>query len=163
MNHGHVSRKRWAVAGATAAAIVVASASAAANPPDKTAAVTAKLNASQLVPKPSKGSNGSGSLTGTVLRIGKAGGYLTWTLKFGGLTGSPTAAEIHVASSGKLGPFAILLCKTCHSGQQSKSSLSPITANALMSDGAYVVILTHKHPHGEIRGQIGHGKISTIK
>lgn len=154
-------RKRTALtAVASAAALALAGVTVAARHPNTTTKVTATLNAAQLVPRPrTRNAHGSGVLAGTVLRIGKAGGYFTWRLTFRGLSGPATSVEVHLARRGKAGPFAILLCKQCRSGKHAKSALSPVTAHALMSGGAYVVIATPKHPRGEIRGQIAHGRI----
>jgi len=89
---------------------------------------------------------------------GVAGGTLAWVLTFSHLSGSATAAHLHVGPPGKAGPVAIPLCGPCKSPDKGSFS-GPIGGNAqllgaLLHGGAYVNVHTKLNPGGEIRGQL---------
>ena len=89
---------------------------------------------------------------------------LTWTMRFGGMTGPVTAAHIHAGTPGKSGPVLVPICGPCTSPSAGTVHLSRAQAklfrNALPA--TYVNLHTRKNPNGEIRGQfpppvVGHG------
>jgi hypothetical protein len=113
---------------------------------------SASLNRGQEVPKP-KGVSilASGRFTATL-----SGSKLSWKLTFKHLTGSATAAHIHLAARGKAGPVAVPLCGPCQSGVNKTTVVTSAVVSAMKKGSAYVNVHTVKNPAGEIRGQI-HG------
>ena len=111
---------------------------------------SASLNRGQEVPKP-KGVAilASGRFTATL-----SGSKLSWKLTFKHLTGSATAAHIHIAARGKPGPVAVPLCGPCTSGVSNTSVVTSAVVSAMKKGNAYVNVHTAKNPAGEIRGQI---------
>ena len=111
---------------------------------------SASLNRGQEVPKP-KGVSilASGRFTATL-----GGSKLSWKLTFKHLTGTATAAHIHVAARGKAGPVAVPLCGPCKSGVSKTSVVTAAVVSAMKKGNAYVNVHTVKNPAGEIRGQI---------
>ena len=117
---------------------------------------TAALTSRQEVPKQVvKAPLAHGLFKGTL-----SGSTLTWKLTYAKLTGSATAAHIHLAAKGKSGNVLVPLCGTtpkCKSGLTGKATLT----SALMSDFTkhllYVNVHTAKNPAGEIRGQLARG------
>jgi hypothetical protein len=108
----------------------------------------ATLNVGQEVPKP------TGLFTATLSRQSDGSGTLAWKLTFRRLTGTATAAHIHLGRPGKSGPVEIPLCAPCSSGAAGTSQASPAVVRALLRNGAYANVHTAKNPTGEIRGQI---------
>ena len=115
--------------------------------------LTAKLNASQEVPKPKAGAAAKGAFAAGLVRNG-AGGSLSWRLTFQGLSGKASAAHIHLGKRGKAGAVAVSLCGPCRSGARGTAKLNAKTVTALLAGGAYVNVHTAKNPMGEIRGQV---------
>jgi CHRD domain len=117
----------------------------------------ATLGAGAEVPKPSGvGTNATGSFTAGLTKKGKAGS-LSWRLTFKGLTGSASAAHIHLAKAGVAGPVAVPLCGPCRSGARGTARLNAKTTTALLGGRAYVNVHTAKNPAGEVRGQVRKG------
>jgi hypothetical protein len=83
------------------------------------------------------------------------GSSLSWTLTFHHLTGSATAAHIHLGKKGKAGPVIVPLCGPCSSGATGTVKVSSKIASELGRNQAYVNVHTGKNPAGEIRGQLG--------
>jgi len=110
----------------------------------------ATLNAGQEVPKQAvKAPGGTGTFTATL-----TGTKLTWTLTFQKLSGTPSAAHIHLGRPGKAGPVAVPLCGPCTSGVTATATLSSAQVAAVLVGSTYVNVHTAKNPNGEIRGQI---------
>jgi hypothetical protein len=119
--------------------------------------VRATLGAGAEVPKPSGVTRrATGTFTGGLTRRGRAGS-LSWRLTFKGLTGSASAAHIHLARVGRAGPVAVPLCGPCRSGARGNARLNAKTTTALLGGGAYVNVHTSRNPAGEIRGQVRKG------
>jgi CHRD domain len=115
----------------------------------------ATLNVGQEVPRPTGVRRGAtGLFTATLSRQNDGSGTLTWKLTFRRLTGTATAAHIHLGRPGKSGPIAIPLCAPCTSGVTGTSPASATQVRALLRNGAYANVHTTKNPSGEIRGQI---------
>jgi hypothetical protein len=115
--------------------------------------IAAKLTAKEEVPPQTvKNPGASGSLTGEI-----AGSKLTWTLKFTGLTGPTTAANIHLGAAGTSGPIVVRLCGVCYVPLRGTSTLSKALLNDLKAHKLYVNVHTKKNPNGEIRGQLSEG------
>jgi hypothetical protein len=111
---------------------------------------SATLGAAQEVPKQVvKNAAGHGAFKGTL-----NGSKLSWTLTFSGLTGSATAAHIHMAAMGKSGPVVVPLCGPCKSGQNGIATLPSSVISAVGKHELYVNVHTAKNPNGEIRGQL---------
>ena len=118
-----------------------------------TLSLSAKLLASQEVPKPQAPATARGSFAAGLVRNG-AGGSLSWRLTFQGLSGKASAAHVHLGRRGKAGPVAVPLCGPCRSGARGTAKLNAKTVAALLAGGAYVNVHTAKNPAGEIRGQV---------
>jgi hypothetical protein len=117
--------------------------------------LTARLAASQEVPKPVRVAAGArGGFTGRLER-GATGATLSWRLTFGGLSGRAAAAHVHRGVRGRAGPIVLALCGPCRSGASGTAKVSARTVAALLGGGAYVNVHTARNPAGEIRGQIG--------
>jgi hypothetical protein len=116
----------------------------------RTVRFSASLDRRQEVPA-SKGVSAlaSGRFTATL-----SGSKLSWKLTFKHLTGTATAAHIHLGKKGKAGPVAVPLCGPCKSGVSGTAVVTTAEVNAMKSGGAYVNVHTVKNPAGEIRGQI---------
>jgi hypothetical protein len=116
--------------------------------------LTAKLTASQEVPKPAGAKAGAkGKFTGTLVESGKSK-KLTWKLTYSNLTGPANAAHIHLGKKGKAGAVAVALCGPCKSGQKGSAQLTEAQVKAMEAGGTYVNIHTTKNAAGEIRGQV---------
>jgi hypothetical protein len=113
---------------------------------------SASLNRGQEVPKP-KGVSllASGRFSATL-----SGSKLKWKLTFKRLTGSVSAAHIHLAKRGKAGPVIVPLCGPCKSGTSGTAVVSSKVVSEMKSGDTYVNVHTAKNPAGEIRGQV-HG------
>lgn len=118
-----------------------------------TLSLTARLDASQEVPKPRGGAGARGSFAGGLVRSG-TGGSLSWRLTFQGLSGRAAASHIHLGKRGKAGAVAVPLCGPCRPGARGTARLTANTVTALLSGGAYVNVHTARNAAGEIRGQI---------
>ena len=120
-------------------------------------ALTSSLSAGKEVPKPQgTRANAGGTFAGGLTRKG-AGGTLAWRLTFRKLTGSASAAHIHLGKPGKAGEVAVPLCGPCRSGARGSAKLNKRTVTALLAGGAYVNVHTAKNPAGEVRGQVKKG------
>jgi hypothetical protein len=118
-----------------------------------TVSLTAKLNASQEVPKPRAAAAARGTFSAGLVRSG-AGGRLSWRLTFQGLNGKASASHVHLGRRGKAGAVAVSLCGPCRSGARGTARLNAKTVTALLAGSAYVNVHTAKNPAGEIRGQV---------
>jgi hypothetical protein len=85
-------------------------------------------------------------------RVEKGGAVSELTFK--GLTGSASAAHIHLGKRGVSGPVAVALCGPCKSGAHGTAKLTKKIVKAIENHGAYVNVHTAKYKNGEIRGQI---------
>ena len=115
--------------------------------------LTATLNAGQEIPKQvvkNQAAHGTftGALTGTTLK---------WKLTFAKLTGSATAAHIHLGGMGKAGNVIVPLCNPCTSGMTGTATISGSLLKTIQKHGTYVNVHTAKNPNGEIRGQLSVG------
>ena len=118
-----------------------------------TLSLTAKLDASQEVPRPRAAAAARGTFAAGLIRSG-AGGSLSWRLSFQGLSGKATASHVHLGRRGKAGAVAVSLCGPCRSGARGTAKLNAKTVTALLAGGAYVNLHTASNPAGEIRGQV---------
>jgi len=116
--------------------------------------LTAKLTASQEVPKPVGTKAGAtGNFTATLVEKGESK-KLTWKLTFSNLTGKALAAHIHKGKKGKAGAILVPLCGPCKSGQKGSAQLTEAKVKVIEARNAYVNVHTAKNGAGEIRGQI---------
>lgn len=138
-------------AGLTVGTLVVAGLAAAGS----THKVSASLNARQEIPKQVvKAPNATGSFSGTVVEKARAA-TLKWKLRYSGLTGSATAAHIHLGARGVAGNVIVSLCAgNCHSGMTGTATISHRIVNQIEAGKTYVNVHTAKNPNGEIRGQV---------
>jgi hypothetical protein len=135
---------------AAACALAVASLSLAAR---RNTVWTAALSSGQEIPKQVvKDSAAHGLFKGTL-----SGNKLTWKLTFAKLTGSATAAHIHMAARGKSGSVVVPLCGPCTSGATGTATISSTLMSAFKKHLLYVNVHTAKNPNGEIRGQLAGG------
>ena len=124
---------------------------------DFTQYLKASLSAGQEVPAPKVASRGNGVFKGTLSNRGRT---LTWRISYSGLTGSVTAAHIHIGQAGTAGPVAAPLCGPCKSGAHGTMTVGAKLRSALTSGNAYVNLHTAKNPSGEIRGEVTGGTAS---
>jgi hypothetical protein len=115
--------------------------------------VTARLNAAQERPRPAGAARARGSFTLTATKA-DTGTRLAWRLTFSRLTGTATAAHIHIGRRGVAGPVAIPLCGPCRSGARGTVTPNRAALAALEAGRAYVNVHTARNPAGEIRGQV---------
>lgn len=119
--------------------------------------LTAGLDARQEVPTPNGArADTRGSFAATLVRKGAAG-TIAWRLTFRGLSGTATAAHVHLGKRGRSGPVGLALCGPCRSGAHGSTKARTGTVQALLVGGAYVNVHTARNPAGEIRGQIRAG------
>jgi hypothetical protein len=115
--------------------------------------VGATLTAKAEVPAPTGASGAKGTFAGTYVE-NKSGAVFTWKLSFSGLTGSATAAHIHMGKPGVAGAVLVPICGPCKSGQTGKTTISKSVIAAIEGGKAYVNVHTAKNGAGEIRGQV---------
>jgi uncharacterized cupredoxin-like copper-binding protein len=114
----------------------------------------AALNVAQERPHPKGTTTGaSGRFTATL-----TGRRLKWRLTFSHLSGRATAAAIHEARRGKIGPAIVTLCTRCTSPRSGTAQLSAAKVAALKKGLTYVTVRTVRNKAGEIRGQITQAK-----
>ena len=112
---------------------------------------SAKLDATQEIPKQAvKAPAAHGSFTSTV-----SGNTLKWKLTFSKLSGPATAAHIHLGAKGKAGNVLVPLCGPCKSGVSGSVKLTGALKADFTKHLLYVNVHTAKNPAGEIRGQVG--------
>jgi hypothetical protein len=112
--------------------------------------LSAALNAGQEIPKQVvKDQSAHGSFSATL-----SGTHLVWKLTFAKLTGSATAAHIHLGGMGKAGNVVVPLCTPCKTGQTGTATISASLLKTIKKHGTYVNVHTAKNPNGEIRGQL---------
>ena len=112
---------------------------------------SAKLDATQEVPKQAvKAPAAHGSFTSTV-----SGNTLKWKLTFSKLSGPASAAHIHVGAMGAAGNVIVPLCGPCKSGVSGSAKLTAALKKDFTKHLLYVNVHTAKNPNGEIRGQLG--------
>jgi CHRD domain len=92
-----------------------------------------------------------------LFRATLSGTTLNWKLTFAKLTGSATAAHIHMAAKGKAGNVVIPLCGPCTSGMTGMATVTTAEMTAFKNRLLYVNVHTAKNPEGEIRGQLAGG------
>ena len=115
----------------------------------------AVMTAAEEVPAPRGDvANARGTFTATLTKT-DAGGTLTWTLTFSGLTGPAGAAHIHTAARGQAGPVSVPLCGPCESGATGTANVDATVLAAIQNGGTYVNVHTGANPPGEIRAQLG--------
>ena len=96
----------------------------------------------------------AGVFTGTLTVSGNKT-KLTWQLTYNGLGKRHLdIVDIHLGKPGKFGQILVRLCVQCKSGQKGSAVLSPLAAQAIRADDAWVTIITDTYPNGLIRGQI---------
>ena len=79
---------------------------------------------------------------------------LAYRLTFADLSGSATAAHVHMGAPGQAGPVAIALCGPCSPVAKGVLTLAPDQAAAILAGNTYVNVHTAQNPDGEIRGQV---------
>jgi hypothetical protein len=122
-----------------------------------TLALKASLDAKQQIPPQTyKASQASGHFTGTLAHVGSSGASkLTWHLAFAHLSSPVTTAYVLVPPSGGGAQFSIELCTRCASSATGVTEVLPANlTKAISTRTSYVLILTKKNPHGEIRGRM---------
>jgi hypothetical protein len=84
------------------------------------------------------------------------GSTLVWTLKFSGLSGKVTAAQILQTTAGKPGIVVVALCGggACKSPATGSSLLGSAVVKEIQSGGTSVNLQTKRNPNGELGGQI---------
>jgi MYXO-CTERM domain-containing protein len=110
-------------------------------------ALTATLEGAQEVPPVTTTATGSATL-----RYDDTTKKLTGTISFMGITSTVTAAHIHKAPAGEIGPPVITLGTT--SPISVDATIADADEAALLAEGTYVNVHSSDHPGGEIRGQI---------
>jgi hypothetical protein len=136
-------------AGAFCALALAALAPAAA----KKAVWTAPLTSGQEIPKQVvKNTAAHGLFKGTL-----TGHKLKWRLTFAKLTGSATAAHIHLGRKGTSGNVLIPLCAPCKSPVSGTATIGAAVMKDFKKHLLYVNVHTTKNPGGEIRGQLAAG------
>lgn len=119
----------------------------------RTTVWTAALSSGQEVPKQVVTDTAAhGLFKGTL-----SGGHLKWKLTFAKLTGTATAAHIHMGAKGKSGPIVVPLCGPCKSGMTGTAMITAAEMAAFKKHLLYVNVHTAKNPNGEIRGQLAVG------
>ena len=118
--------------------------------------VRATLSVSQQLPAPSGVGRATGIFTAKLSQR-----KLSWRLAYNGLSSPVVEASLHRGARGRTGPVAIRLCGPCASGAPGTALLDAATATAVGQQRGYIELSTVKNPHGEIRGQISRGTIST--
>jgi hypothetical protein len=114
---------------------------------------TAALSSGQEVPKQVvRDTAAHGLFKGTL-----SGSKLKWKLTFAKLTGSATAAHIHMAAKGISGNVVVPLCAPCKSGQTGTATINRALLKAFKKHLLYVNVHTAKNLNGEIRGQLASG------
>ena len=113
--------------------------------PSKEIMLGAKLDAMQDHAK----SSGTGTFTATI-----TGSKLSWHLAFKQLTGSASAAHIHLGPKGKAGNVLIALCGPCKANAMGTVKLNAMQLRDVSKLATYVNVHTAKYPNGEIRGQV---------
>jgi len=112
--------------------------------------LSATLNAGQEIPKQVvKNQSAHGAFSATL-----SGTHLVWTLTFSKLSGSATAAHIHLGGMGKAGNVVVPLCTPCKSPAKGTATISASLLKTIKKHGTYVNVHTAKNPNGEIRGQL---------
>ena len=111
----------------------------------------AELSATQEIPKQVvKNTGAQGTFMGTL-----SGSKLKFKLTFSGLTGSASAAHIHLGRLGKSGNVLLPLCAPCKRPVVKTVTVSNAVQTDFRKGLLYVNIHTAKNPNGEIRGQLG--------
>ncbi|MGH3134052.1 MAG: CHRD domain-containing protein [Gaiellaceae bacterium] len=116
--------------------------------------LTAAMSSGQEVPRPTGNLGAARGTFTAAARASGTGAVVTWRLTFRGLSGSATAAHIHVAPRGKAGPVVVPLCGPCRSGASGRETVDASVRAALAAGRAYVNVHTAANAAGEIRGQI---------
>jgi hypothetical protein len=129
-----------------AVALAVAVAGVASASPAKQVMLGAKLTAKA---DNATSSHGKGSFTATL-----TGNKLSWHLTFSHLTGSATAAHIHLGKAGVAGNVLIPLCTPCKPTSMGTVKLNAMQIRDATKLATYVNVHTAKYANGEIRGQI---------
>lgn len=127
----------------------------------KTYAVSAKLDAHQVVTPTNKPwtppagvVDARGSFTGTLsTTTGKR--TLHWQITYAKVGVNPLQiADIHLGKPGRFGQILVQLCGPCKSGQRGTKNVSALAASAIIAGNSWVTVITGKYPNGVIRGQI---------
>jgi hypothetical protein len=114
---------------------------------------TAALTSGQEVPEQVvKNAPAHGLFKGSL-----SGSKLTFTLTFAKLTGSATAAHIHMGGMRVSGPVVVPLCGPCVSPAKGTVTISKTLVAAFKKHDLYVNVHPAKNPDGEIRGQLAAG------
>ena len=146
-------RKLFALVAACAvAALAVAAMSLGAA---RTTVWTAALSSGQEVPAQVVKDTAAHGLFKATL----TGNTLHWKLTFAKLTGSATAAHIHMGFRGQAPANNIVrpLCGPCTNGQTGTVTVDANLLSLLKKHELYVNVHTTKNPAGEIRGQLAVG------
>jgi hypothetical protein len=117
--------------------------------------VSARLDVAQEVPKlVVKAPGATGLFRGTYVEHARSA-TLKWRLTYVHLTGTATAAHIHVGKPGAFGNVLVSLCAAnCRSGLTGTTKLSLKLVAQMQAGKIYVNVHTTKNPNGEIRGQV---------
>ena len=151
----HVMRRpAWIALALTVALVASASAFGART---QATELTARMRASEVVPKKPKGNvaNATGTLAGSLQGSGSQW-KLSWRLTYSRLDNpSIVIADIHYGKPGHFGPVIVRLCGPCKAGQQRGTvKVKGTWVPAIKSGSAFITLITGKNPNGEIRGQI---------
>lgn len=114
-----------------------------------------KLTAGQAVPRASGTSSAAGGRFAATLTPTGTGATLVWRLTFNRLTGTATAAHLHLAKPGKAGPVIVKLCGPCPNGVRGTVAVEGRElSQAIVTGSSYVDVHTKRNLGGELRGQI---------
>jgi len=119
-------------------------------------ALAAALDATGEAPPPSNVPAGAKGLFSGLVIDATPRPLIVWSLRFSGLSGSASAAHIHLGKAGAAGPVALALCGPCSASVQGRKAIDPNLAAAIAGGGTYVNVHTAANPAGEIRGQVNH-------
>ena len=116
--------------------------------------ISAAMTAAEERPTPRGDvSNARGTFVATLTKS-DTGAVLNWTLTFTNLSGTATAAHIHIAERGEPGLVVVPLCVPCSSGASGTANVNAVVLEAIQAHRAYVNVHTALNPPGEIRGQV---------
>jgi len=115
----------------------------------ETTAFTADLKGSSEVPPTESNAKGKAEVT-----YDDSTKILRWSISYGGLTGSATAAHFHGPAGEGENAGVMITISPLPSPMKGAAILTEDQSKALLSSNLYINVHTAKYPDGEIRGQL---------